>query len=83
MGNGGRGDGAVHVEVEVTDGTLVAGSDADLLAAVALEWEFRVVELELVMGVAEVGDLAVSCHGFGGFNLFGKEINIRGKYVYI
>lgn len=59
--HGGRRDRAVGVEVEVAGGAaaLVGGPDPHLLASVAFERRLRVLELEGVVGVAEVGDFAV------------------------
>lgn len=64
--DGRSGYGAVHVEIKVTYGALVAWTDAYFLAAIALEWDFCVLELELVLGVAEVGYL-IEFHGFLGW----------------
>lgn len=63
--DGGGRDRAMSVEIEITGGAaaLVGGADADFLAAVAFERRLRVVELEGVVGVAEVGDFTVF-HGW-------------------
>lgn len=61
--DGRSGYGAVHVKIEVACGALVARAYAYFLAAIALEWNFCVLKLELVLGVAEVGYLIVF-HGF-------------------
>lgn len=55
--------GTMHVEIEIAHGALVARPYAYLLASVTLEWDFCVLKLELVLGVAEVGYLIVF-HGF-------------------
>ena len=83
VGNGWRRDGAVHVEVEVADGTLVAGADANLLATITLKGEFRILKLELVMGVAEVGNFAVFCHGVWVKFVWGFEKENFEKNVFI
>lgn len=59
VGDGSGRDGTVHVKVVVADSAPVARADAHFFAAVALEWEFRVVEFEPVVWVAYVGDLSV------------------------
>ncbi|KAL1811925.1 hypothetical protein ACET3Z_021990 [Daucus carota] len=64
VGDGGGGDGAVHVEVVVAAAAFVFGADADFVAAVAFEGGFGVLEFELVLGVAQVGDdLLAVLHG--------------------
>lgn len=55
--------GTMHVEIEIAHGALVARAYAYLLASITLEWDFCVLKLELVLGVAEVGYLIVF-HGF-------------------
>lgn len=61
--DGRTGYGAVHVEIKVACRALVTRSYAYFLAAIALEWDFCVLKLELMLGVAEVGYLIVF-HGF-------------------
>lgn len=79
VGEGGGGEGAVEVEVVVAGGASVPGADADFLAPVALEQNLCVLELELVLRVAEVRDLVVS-HGVFCF-AFGWEKR-SGGFVY-
>ena len=55
VGNGRRRHRAVRVQVEVARAAaLVARPDAGLLAPVALERKFRILEFQLVLGVAPV-----------------------------
>lgn len=54
-----RREGAVVVEIVVARGALVPRTYAGFLAPVALERDLRVLELQLVLGVAHVGYLIV------------------------
>lgn len=55
----GRRDSAMDVKIVIAHRALVSRSYADLLATIAFEWKFRVLESELVLWVAEVEYLAV------------------------
>lgn len=57
--------GAVHVEIVVANAAaaFVTGTDANFLAPVTLERNIRVFKFELVLWVAEVGNLVIF-HGY-------------------
>lgn len=40
VGDRGRRDGTVHMEIKITHGAFVTRSDPYFLAAIALEWKF-------------------------------------------
>lgn len=81
VGEGRGREGAVEVEVVVAGGTSVPGAYADFIAPVALEQNLCVLELELVLWVAEVRYLVVS-HGVLVFWWVAVGKKRSGEFVY-
>ena len=75
-----------HMRLKRFDGTFIRttpSAGTNLLATITLKGEFRILKLELVMGVAEVGNFAVFCHGVWVKFVWGFEKENFEKNVFV
>lgn len=77
VGDRGRRDGTVHMEIEITNAAFVTRSDPYFLAAITLEWKFWALKSQLVLRVAKVSYLTIF-HGF----VFAASNNLQKQVLY-